>query len=166
MSGDRLPELYWEYYRRLSLKVPWNSISLSYSSRRSITISYVNPSYDYSFRQKRLKSQYFFACQCTSYSAVFIYTILSESQRWKCRTDVMGQEPVSGHFQSRSPDFESIQGQLLYFYSRLVKNTHEPCTLKDLRDKDQIGPIGTAGFLNNGWPDDIQPLLRFYSRLL
>jgi hypothetical protein len=32
------------------------------------------------------------------------------------------------------------------------------CTLKNLGDKDQMGLIGTAGFLNNGWPDDIQPL--------
>jgi hypothetical protein len=32
-------------------------------------------------------------------------------------------------------------------------------TLKELRDKeDQMGLIGNAGFLNNGWPDYIQPV--------
>ena len=47
-----------------------------------ITISYVNPLYNYNFRQKRLKSKYFFACQCTSPSALSIHhTILSENQR-------------------------------------------------------------------------------------
>ncbi|CZR66864.1 uncharacterized protein PAC_16765 [Phialocephala subalpina] len=106
-----------------------------------ITINYVDPSYDYSFRQKRLKPQYFFACQCE-----------------RCRIDVMGQGPVSVHLRSRSPDFEDVQGQLLEFHSNLVQSSHEPCTLEDLRDKeDQMGLIGTAGFLNNGWPDYVQP---------
>jgi SET domain-containing protein len=31
-----------------------------------IMISYTNGSYDYKFRQKRLKSKYFFACECKS----------------------------------------------------------------------------------------------------
>jgi hypothetical protein len=77
----------------------------------------------------------------------------------KCRISVTGKAPLSGHLRSRSPDFENVQEQLLDFHSNLVKSAHEPCTLKELRDKeDQMGLIGNAGFLNNGWPDYIQPV--------
>jgi len=69
----------------------------------------------------------------------------------------MGQGSVSGHLHSRSPDFEKVQVHLLDFHSKLVEITHEPCTLKQLRDKeDQKGLIDTASFFNNGWSDDIQ----------
>jgi hypothetical protein len=104
-------------------------------ARDEITISYINPTESFDFRQEQLRSKYFFECNCK-----------------KCEKRACGP----GELRTEDPELDERIKEAQNSLRALLRCDPKTSSLEAV--EDAAGRICREGYPGKRWPCDIQPM--------